>query len=166
MKIKLAVALAWGIALLAQSAALAAPPPGPLAGKRVLVHLKTSFKQDDNQPCVAFDVAFAALKERAKVEVFFDAAAVVDLKVWQGKPTSLGYELPEKLKNILASEYKAPNEKDFPENLSGISPLAPRARGRSNLQRHHDTTDKLVQWHPRRWPARGDRQAAVAYGDA
>ena len=40
MKIKLAVALAWGIALLAQSAALAAPPPGPLAGKRVLVHLK------------------------------------------------------------------------------------------------------------------------------
>ena len=115
MKIKLAVALAWGIALLAQSATLAAPPPGPLAGKRVLVHLKTSFKQDDNQPCVAFDVAFVALKERAKVEVFFDAAAVVDLKVWQGKPTSLGYELPEKLKNILASEYKAPNEKDFPK---------------------------------------------------
>ena len=165
MKIKLAVALAWGIALLAQSAALAAPPPGPLAGKRVLVHLKTSFKQDDNQPCVAFDVAFAALKERAKVEVFFDAAAVVDLKVWQGKPTSLGYELPEKLKHFSFGVQNAQRE-GLPENLPGISPLAPRARGRSNLQRHHGTTDKLVQWHPRRWPARGDRQAAVAHGDA
>ena len=115
MKIKLVVALAWGIGLLAQSAASAAPPPGSLAGKRVLVHLKTGFKEDDNQPCVAFDVAFAALKERAKVEMFFDAAAVVDLKIWQGKPTSLGYEVPEKLKNVLASEYKTPSEKDFPK---------------------------------------------------
>ena len=115
MKIKVVIALAWAIGLLAQEAALAAPPPGPLAGKRVLVHLKTGFKQDDNQPCVAFDVAFAALKERAKVEIFFDGAAVVDLKVWQGKPTSLGYEVPEKLKNILASEYKAPAEPDFPK---------------------------------------------------
>ena len=115
MNIKVVVALAWGIGLLAQSAALSAPLPSPLAGKRVLVHLKTGFKQDDNQPCVAFDVAFAALKERAKVEIFFDAAAVVDLKIWQGKPTSLGYEVPAKLKNILASEYKAPSEKDFPK---------------------------------------------------
>ena len=115
MKIKVVVALAWGIGLLAQSAALAAPSSGSLAGKRVLVHMKTSFKQDDNQPCVAFDVAFAALKEGANVEMFFDAAAVVDLKIWQGKPTSLGYELPEKLKNLLASEYKTPSEKDFPK---------------------------------------------------
>jgi len=115
MKIKVVVALTWAIGLLAQSAALAAPLLGPLAGKRVLVHLKTGFKQDDNQPCVAFDVAFAALKEQAKVEIFFDAAAVVDLKIWQGKPTSLGYDVPEKLKNILTSEYKAPSEKDFPK---------------------------------------------------
>ena len=120
MKIKVAIALAWGIGLLAQSAVLAAPPLGPLAGKRVLVHLKTGFKQDDNQPCVAFDVAFAALKERAKVEIFFDAAAVVDLKIWQGKPTSLGYEVPEKLKNILTSEYKAPSEKDFPKTYQEL----------------------------------------------
>ena len=115
MKIKVVFALTWAIGLLAQSAALSAPPPGPLAGKRVLVHLKTSFKQDDNQPCVAFDVAFAALKERAKVEMFFDAAAVVDLKIWQAKPTSLGYDLPEKLKSILASKYKAPSESEFPK---------------------------------------------------
>lgn len=97
--------------------ALAAPAmalPGSLAGKRVLVHLKTGFKQDDNQPCVAFDVAFAALKEGAKVEMLFDAGAVVDLKIWQGKPTSLAYELPEKLKRILASEYKSSSAQDFP----------------------------------------------------
>ncbi len=71
--------------------------PSPLTGKRVLIHLKTGFKQDDNQPCVAFD-----------------AGAVVDLKVWQGKPTSLAYEIPEKLKSILAAEYKTPAAKDFP----------------------------------------------------
>ncbi len=89
--------------------------PGPLAGKRVLVHLKTGFQQDDNQPCVAFDVAYVALKQGAKVEMFFDAAAVVDLKIWQGKPTSLAYEIPEKLKDILVAEYKTPAKKDFPK---------------------------------------------------
>jgi hypothetical protein len=87
---------------------------GPLTGKRVLIHLKTGFKQDDNQPCVAFDAAFAALKQGAKVEKLFDAAAVGDLKIWQGKPTSLAYEIPEKLKSILAAEYKTPTAKDFP----------------------------------------------------
>ncbi len=88
--------------------------PGPLTGKRVLIHLKTGFKQDDNQPCVAFDAAFAALKQGAKVEMLFDAGAVVDLKIWQGKPTSLAYEIPEKLKDVLAAEYKTPTKKDFP----------------------------------------------------
>ena len=88
---------------------------GALAGKRVLVHLKTGFKQDDNQPCVAFDVALAAVKQGAKVEMFFDAGAVVDLKIWQGKPTSLSYELPEKLKDILAAEFKTPSRKEFPK---------------------------------------------------
>jgi hypothetical protein len=88
--------------------------PGPLAGKRVLIHLKTGFKQDDNEPCVAFDAAFAALKQGAEVEMFFDAGAVVDLKIWRGKPTTLGYEIPQKLKSILAAAYKTPTAKDFP----------------------------------------------------
>ena len=114
MKAKLFAALALGIGLLAYTAALGGSP-GPFAGKRVLVHLKTGFKQDDNQPCVAFDVALAALKQGAKVEMFFDAAAVVDLKIWQGKPTSLAYEVPEKLKDILVAEYKTPAKKDFPK---------------------------------------------------
>jgi predicted peroxiredoxin len=89
--------------------------PGSLAGKRVLIHLKTGFKQDDNQPCVAFDVALAALKAGAKVEMFFDAAAVADLKVWQGKPTSLAYEIPDKLKDILVAEYETSAKRDFPK---------------------------------------------------
>ena len=114
MKIKLFAVLAVGIVLLTYATALSASPV-PLAGKRVLVHLKTGFKQDDNQPCVAFDVALAALKQGAKVEMFFDAAAVVDLKLWQGKPTSLAYEVPEKLKEILVGEYKTPAKKDFPK---------------------------------------------------
>ncbi len=97
----LAASRAWAVA-------------GPLTGKHVLIHLKTGFKQDDNQPCVAFDAAFAALKQGAKVEMLFDAGAVVDLKIWQGKPTSLAYEIPEKLKSILAAEYKTPAAKDFP----------------------------------------------------
>jgi len=86
-----------------------------LAGKRVLIHLKTGFKQDDNQPCVAFNMAFAAVKQGVKVEMLFDAAAVVDLKIWQGKPTSLAYELPDKLKDILITQYKTPTKKEFPE---------------------------------------------------
>ncbi len=113
MKVKLVVALILALGLLAWATTSDASP-GPLAGKRVLVHLKTGFNQDDNQPCVAFNVAFAALKQGAKVEMLFDAGAVVDLKVWQGKPTSLAYELPDKLKDILVQQYKTPAKKDFP----------------------------------------------------
>ncbi len=114
MRIKPLVFFILVLGLSGQVSMLSAAP-GPLAGKRVLVHLKTGFKQDDNQPCVAFDVAFAALKEGAKVEMFFDAAAVVDLKIWQGKPTSLSYELSERLKDILAAEFKTPSRKEFPK---------------------------------------------------
>ncbi len=116
MKTLLVCALAFG--LLTPAALEAAP--GSLAGKRVFVHLKTGFNQDDNQPCVAFNVAFAALKQGAKVEMFFDAAAVVDLKIWQGKPTSLAYEIPEKLKDILEAEYKIPAKKDFPKTYQDL----------------------------------------------
>jgi hypothetical protein len=114
MRVKLFAVLALGAGLLAYTAALEASPE-PLAGKRVLIHLKTGFKQDDNQPCVAFDMALTALKQGAKVEMLFDAAAVLDLKIWQGKPTSLAYEVPDKLKDILLAEYKAPTKKDFPK---------------------------------------------------
>jgi predicted peroxiredoxin len=112
MKFLVSLILAWAVLTVATTVAAA---PGPLSGKRVLVHIKTGFKQDDNQPCVAFDVAYAALKQGAKVEMFFDAAAVVDLKIWQNKPTSLAYEIPEKLKDILVAEYKTPAKKDFPK---------------------------------------------------
>jgi hypothetical protein len=114
MKVKVVVALILALDLLAWATTSDASP-GPLAGKRVLVHLKTGFNQDDNQPCVAFNVAFAASKQGAKIEMLFDAGAVVDLKIWQGKPTSLAYELPDKLKDILVAEYKTPAKKDFPK---------------------------------------------------
>ncbi|MBI2840325.1 MAG: hypothetical protein HYX75_18570 [Acidobacteria bacterium] len=114
MKRKSLAILAFGTFLLSSTIALMAAPT-PLAGKRVLIHLKTGFKQDDNQPCVAFDMAVAALKQGAKVEMLFDAGAVVDLKIWQGRPTSLGYEVPDKLKDILVAEYRTPAKKDFPK---------------------------------------------------
>ncbi len=114
MKVKLLIGLTLLLGLLSSNAPSKASP-GPLAGKRVFVHLKTGFKQDDNQPCVAFDLALTALKQGAKVEMFFDAAAVADLKIWQGNPTSLAYELPDKLKDILVAEYKTPTKKDFPK---------------------------------------------------
>ncbi len=116
---KLFIALMLFLCLVAGASSSNASP-GSLAGKRVLIHLKTGFKQDDNQPCVAFDVALAALKQGAKVEMFFDAAAVVDLKIWQGKPTSLAYEVPEKLKDILVAEFRAPARKDFPKTYQEL----------------------------------------------
>jgi hypothetical protein len=51
MKVKVVVALAWGIGLLGQRLALSAPLPGPLAGKRVLVHLKNEL-QAGRQPAL------------------------------------------------------------------------------------------------------------------
>ena len=114
MKRKMFAVLFLAFGLMAHAVASNASPR-PLAGKRVLIHLKTGFNQDDNQPCVAFDVALAALKQGAEVEMFFDASAVVDLKLWQGKPTSLAYEVPEKLKDILVAEYRTPAKKDFPK---------------------------------------------------
>lgn len=114
MRVKLLVALALAFGLLTNVLTFHASP-GPLVGKRILIHLKTGFQQDDNQPCVAFNVAFAALKQGAKVEMLFDAGAVVDLKIWQGKPTSLAYELPDKLKDILVQQYKTPAKKDLPK---------------------------------------------------
>lgn len=120
-KRKLSALVVAALSVLAMAGqALAAPTS--LVGKRVLIHLKTGFKQDDNQPCVAFDVALAALKAGAKVEMFFDAAAVADLKIWQGKPTSLAYEIPDKLKDILVAEYKTSAKKDFPKTYQDFLP--------------------------------------------
>lgn len=65
MRLNFVVALLLAFGMLTWATSMDASP-GPLAGKRVLVHLKTGFQQDDNQPCVAFDVAFAALKQRRK----------------------------------------------------------------------------------------------------
>lgn len=96
-------------------------------GRRVLVHLKTGITQDDNQMCVAFNIAQAALAAGDQVEMFFDAAAVFDLQnaenvgsdagsqpasaptlqpvAADGTPYNLKYELPDRLKEILAGQF-------------------------------------------------------------
>ena len=96
-------------------------------GRRVLVHLKTEITQDDNQMCVAFNIAQAALAAGDQVEMFFDAAAVFDLQnaenvgsdagsqpasaptlqpvAADGTPYNLKYELPDRLKEILAGQF-------------------------------------------------------------
>lgn len=76
-----------------------------LSGQPVFIHMVTSFDEDDNPACVAFNAALAALKRGRPVIMFFDAGAVTDLKVWQGSPTALRYELPEKLKEMLSRRY-------------------------------------------------------------
>jgi hypothetical protein len=111
------LAATLGVAFAAQQRSAAARP---LAGKRVLVHLKTGFAHDDNQPCVAFNVAHAALMQGARVEMLFDAGAVVDLKIYQGKPTSLAYELPEKLKTILQAQFPEPKQENFPRTYQEL----------------------------------------------
>ncbi len=111
------LAAAVGVAFAVQRRPAAA---GPLAGKRVLVHLKTGFQHDDNQPCVAFNVAHAALMQGARVEMLFDAGAVVDLKIFHGKPTSLAYKLPEKLKTILLAQFPEPKQENFPRTYQEL----------------------------------------------
>ena len=119
------------IALLLASVGLSWPSAVQAAGHQVFLHLKTGITQDDNQMCVAFNIAQAALAAGDQVEMFFDAAAVFDLQNGQAeddsnaeeatskpatKPTSqpvageeipynLRYELPDKLKQILSQQF-------------------------------------------------------------
>lgn len=76
-----------------------------LSGKPLFIHMVTSFEEDDNPACVAFNAALAALKSGQTVIMFFDAGAVTDLKIWQGAPTALRYELPDKLKQMLSRRH-------------------------------------------------------------
>ncbi len=87
------------------------------------MHLKTGITQDDNQRCVAFNVAQAAVEAGDQVEMFFDAAAVFDLQDAPSRgseatsqptsqptqlepgPYNLKYELPDKLKRILSQQF-------------------------------------------------------------
>lgn len=89
-----------------------------LSGEPVFIHMVTSFDENDNPACVAFNVALAALKGGQPVVMFFDAGAVTDLKVWQGAPTALRYKLPDKLKQMLGRHYDvAPT--DLPSTYQG-----------------------------------------------
>lgn len=105
-------------------------------GRRVLIHLKTGITQDDNQMCVAFNVAQAAVEAGDDVEMLFDAAAIFDLQnaPTQGettatqpasqatdtddRPYNLRYELPDKLKRILSQQFGTAVD-DLPSDYYG-----------------------------------------------
>ena len=101
------------------------PEAAATEGRNVFIHLKTGITQDDNQMCVAFNIAQAAVEAGDDLEMFFDAAAVFDLQNMptQGgatsqpatnsgtpdtRPYNLRYELPDKLKEILSEQFDIP----------------------------------------------------------
>lgn len=94
-------------------------PIPTLSGSPVFIHMVTSFDDDDNPACVAFNAALAALKRGQPVIMFFDAGAVTDLKLWQGAPTALRYELPDKLKQMLSRRYGV-SSNDLPATYQGF----------------------------------------------
>lgn len=118
--------IARHVAALFMLALLLWPLSSDAAGKKVFLHLKTGITQDDNQMCVAFNIALAALEAGDQVEMFFDAAAVFDLQNASAEgasstsqpasqPTTsdkraynLRYELPDKLQEILSAQFGIP----------------------------------------------------------
>ena len=118
----------WSLFTLFTIVAVTGPTRSEAEVRKVLVHLKTGITQDDNQMCVAFNIAQAAVEAGDQVEMFFDAAAVFDLQdaasrggeAATSQPTSqptesegpynLKYELPDKLKRILSQQFSIPIE--------------------------------------------------------
>lgn len=93
-------------------------PVPVLSGSPAFIHMATSFDEDDNPACVAFNAALVALKRGQPVIMFFDAGAVTDLKLWNGSPTALRYELPEKLKEMLSQRFDV-SPADLPSTYQG-----------------------------------------------
>jgi hypothetical protein len=88
------------------------------SGQRVLIHYVTNFDHDDNPGCVAFNAAFAALARGDEVEMLYDAGGVNDLKLWHGAPAVYHCEIPQRLKDILATQYSLRPE-DMPDTYQG-----------------------------------------------
>jgi len=79
---------------------------GLLAAGAMLIHLKTSLKQDDAQICVAYNVIWAALEEGLKVKVLVDADALNTFKIgWRGKDDIEDYKIPKNLRQALAEQF-------------------------------------------------------------
>ncbi|MBI3809022.1 MAG: hypothetical protein HY284_00985 [Nitrospirae bacterium] len=80
--------------------------------KVMLIHLKTSLKHDDAQICVAYNAIWAALEQGLKVNVLVDADGVNTYKVGLfGKDSIQEYELPERMREVLAKQFNVPREK-------------------------------------------------------
>jgi predicted peroxiredoxin len=77
-----------------------------LTGKTVLIHLTANFKENDGPVCVAFNAAWQALRDGAKVTIFFDQDAAYGIKQWEPGKTDLGlYPLPDRIKDLLAESF-------------------------------------------------------------
>lgn len=75
--------------------------------KTILFHLKTGFKQDDAQICVAYNEIWAAIEEGFMVDVLIDASAVNTYKRgFFGKDSLEDYKLPEGMRGLLATQFK------------------------------------------------------------
>ena len=93
--------------LLALALTLATAPPAPAAD--VFIHLTANFKENDGPVCVAFNAAWAALRQGRRVEVFFDQDAAWGLKQWEPGRTDLGlYPLPDRIRTLLSETFSVP----------------------------------------------------------
>ncbi len=95
------------------------------AAERVFIHLTDNFKENDGPVCVAFNVAWGALREGHDVEIFFDQDATYGIKQWEAGKTDLGlYPLPEDLKDLLVGAFGVDREtipSDYQEFLGFLS---------------------------------------------
>jgi len=80
-------------------------------GKKVLIHMQSNIKKDDGPPCVAFNMALAALRAGYRVEILFDVEASYNIKVFagDGKTDYQRYEVPNDLRQLIRDQYP-----DFP----------------------------------------------------
>ncbi len=86
------------------------------AAEDVFLHLTADFKTDDGPVCVAFNMAWQALRDGDRVTLFFDQKAAFGLKQWAPGRTDLSlYPLPEKIKDLLVETFDVSRE-SLPEN--------------------------------------------------
>jgi len=71
-----------------------------LAGKDLLLHMKTDFSIDDAQGCVSFNMAFAAVQAGLKTTVLVDGSGTYLFKDLQ----LAKFDIPERMRKSLAAQ--------------------------------------------------------------
>lgn len=82
------------------------------AGERAFFHMKTGIKHDDAPICVAYNMIWAALREGLEVDVLVDADAINTFRKgsFSGKDDIEGYDIPQNLRDEIASQFSLPIE--------------------------------------------------------